>query len=248
MAALRPAHYDGVLAFGDVIRDLYLRARLGASAPGPGTRRPTRACSARIARRAARGRPGLDRQLGRRRAHAPSCTSSCSSPVRALGLDGARPRRALPRRRAGRAAPSAGIEYARLAAELRGAARSSRATASRSTCRAGPTSRRCPASRRSAPFEALACGIPLVSRALGRRRGPVHARARTTWSRATAREMKRHLRDAARRPGAGRGRSPQHGRATILRAPHLRPPRRRAAGDRRELGSTPRAVTAEAAE
>ena len=93
----------------------------------------------------------------------PSCTSSCSSRCRRLGLRGARPRRALPGEALQRAGATPASSYARLAAEPPGAAASSPATASPSTCRAGPTSRRCPASPPSASFEALACGIPLVS-------------------------------------------------------------------------------------
>ena len=47
--------YDGVLAFGEVHPRALPRARLGATARGPGTRRPTRACSVRCAERAVAG-------------------------------------------------------------------------------------------------------------------------------------------------------------------------------------------------
>ena len=99
--------YDGVLAFGDVIRDLYLRARLGRSARGPGTRPPTPASSAPLRRREPRGRSRLDRQLGRRRAHrraarVPARAGARARPARARATACAIPSdapRALRRRR-----------------------------------------------------------------------------------------------------------------------------------------------------
>ena len=50
MAAYDLEHYDGVLAFGDVIRDLYLHAAAGQRGRGRGTKPPTRASSSRMPR------------------------------------------------------------------------------------------------------------------------------------------------------------------------------------------------------
>ena len=109
MAALRSARsYDGVLAFGDAVRDLYLRARLGGArvdvARGG---RHARVSSARSgARRAATGGDRrVDRQLGRRGADARSSRNSCSRPIEALGLTRDGVRRPLSRRRARSGSP-----------------------------------------------------------------------------------------------------------------------------------------------
>ena len=116
MAAYDLRHYDGVLAYGGVIRDLYREQRLGARARGPGTRRRTRASSGRMPRRERSRRPGLDRQLGRWRAHARN-REFLIEPVKELGLKarvyGVRYPRAGARR-AGRG----GHRIRRLAAEL----------------------------------------------------------------------------------------------------------------------------------
>ena len=50
MAKYDLRHYDGVLAFGNVLRDLYLK-RKGRSAPGPGTRLPIPVSSSRCRKR-----------------------------------------------------------------------------------------------------------------------------------------------------------------------------------------------------
>ena len=105
------AHYDGVLAFGDVIRDLYLRARLGARAPGRGTRRPTRASSGRCA--------GASRARATWSGSATGATTSARAELRRVPAragasaraDGARPRRALSRRGARARSRAAGIDY-----------------------------------------------------------------------------------------------------------------------------------------
>ena len=85
-----------------VIRDLYLRARLGARAPGPGTRRPTRASSARCRGRAARATSSGSATGATTSARA-ELHEFLLEPVRALGLHGARLRRALPATRRARA-------------------------------------------------------------------------------------------------------------------------------------------------
>ena len=59
--------FDGILAFGEVVRELYLDAA-GRAAPGPGMRPPMSTVPT-DRRSAARRRPRLGRQLGRRRAH-----------------------------------------------------------------------------------------------------------------------------------------------------------------------------------
>ena len=112
-----------------VIRDLYLRTGWATRAwtwhEAADMRALPSACPARRARR----RPGLDRQLGRRRARRPSCDEFLLEPVRdaracARRVHGVRyPEHAL------HAAARGRHRLRRLAAELRGAARSSRATA-----------------------------------------------------------------------------------------------------------------------
>ena len=70
------------------------RARAGRGAPGPGTRRPTPRCSARC--RASRAKAtSSGSAIGATTSARPSCASSCSSRCAQLGLQGARPRRAL---------------------------------------------------------------------------------------------------------------------------------------------------------
>ncbi len=71
-------------------------------------------------------------------------------------------------------------------------------------------------------FEALACGIPLVSRALARRRGPVPARARTSSSPRDGAEMARHLARACATTPASAPPSSRSGLDTHPRPPHLR--------------------------
>ena len=154
------AHYDGVLAFGEVIRDLYLQHGW-ARAPGPGTRRPTRACSSPLPGAAARGRPGLDRQLGRRRAHGRAARVPARAGA-ALGLQarvhGVRypgARAAAPARRRHRAT-AAGCRTTR----RRGCSRATRVTVH---VPRRPYVQALPGIPTIRVFEALACGIPLVS-------------------------------------------------------------------------------------
>ena len=90
----------------------------GRGAPGPGTKRPTRACSARCRRSRAARRPGLDRQLGRRRAHRASCDEFLIEPVRALGLSATRVTACAIRDTRSRRARARRHRVRRLAAEL----------------------------------------------------------------------------------------------------------------------------------
>ena len=184
------AHYDGVLAFGDVIRRALPRARAGRRARGPGTRRPTCASSGRCAGRAATGRPRLDRQLGRRRAHAPSCSEFLLEPVRELGLHGVGATACATRAEARARVARAGLDYRGWLAEppraggLRAPPRDrARAAAAlrRRRCRASrrsARSRRSPAASRSsrAPWDD-AEGLFTAGRGLPRR-----ARRRARWS------------------------------------------------------------------
>ena len=209
-------HYDGVLAFGEVIRELYLphgwaaRAWTWHEAADYARFHPLPA-------RAAARATWSGSATGATTSATASCDEFLLEPVRTLGLRGTvhgvrypeQALAALPRRR---------HRLRRLAAELRRRRECSPAIASRCTCRAGPMSRRCRASRRSASFEALACGIPLVSRAVGRRGRPVHARARLPGRRADGAEMRRHLDDVLHDQALAQALA-EHGRATI-RARH----------------------------
>ena len=96
------AGYDGVLAFGSVLRELYLVPRLGAARVHLARGRRHAGVPA-AARDPEGGRPRLDRQLGRRGAQrrAPRVPARAGAPAAAAR---ARPRRALPRRGAARAA------------------------------------------------------------------------------------------------------------------------------------------------
>ena len=191
-------HYDGVLAFGDVLRDLYLRPRLGAArldlarggrhprlppAPGDRARRATSSGSA----------------TGATTSAPPSCTSSCIEPVRDAAACTARVHGVRYPDEARAALAAAGIDYAGWLPNFRGAARSSPAIAVTVHVPRRPYVEALPGIPTIRAFEALACGIPLVSRALGRRRGAVHARAATYLVAARRRaRCARHLRDAAR--------------------------------------------------
>ena len=210
-----------------------IAAGAGATACGPGTRRPTPACSTRRQRRRAGG-PRLDRQLGRRRAHA----RDRGLPVRpaARGRSAARHlRRPLSRRGAGDAG-SATARAITAGRPTRARRRSSRALATvhvprryYATILPGiPTIR---------VFEALACGIPLVSAPWDDaeqlfRPGEDYLVA------ADGAEMTAHLRSVAGRSGPAR-RARRRGAGDDPRPPHLRAPRRRAARHRRQLDARP---------
>ena len=134
----------------------------------------------------------------------------------------------------------------RLAAELPGAARPSPATGSRSTCRAGPTSRRCPASRPSASSRRW----PAASRWSRRPGTTPRACSRRASISSCARDGE-EMAAAARAPcwptPTCAASLAATGRADDPGPPHLRPPGRRAARDRRRDPRTrPRGATRDA--
>ena len=178
-------------------------AGAGATASSPGTRPPTSRLFRPPADEAQRdglvwiGNWGDDERSAR------AATNSCSSrrrrPACALDVHGVRYPDAgaatcWPLRRA----------LSRLAAERRGAARSSPAISRPSTCRAASTSRRCPASRPSASSRRWPAASRWSRAPWERRGGPVPARRRTYLVARDGAEMTRHLARAARRPGAAR--------------------------------------------
>ena len=162
-----------------------IAAGAGAAASGPGTRRPTlrRFHPPAAGRRARRAR--LDRQLGRRRADRRSWRTFLLRPAREAGLPldiyGVR----YPDEAQGDARPLRRA-LSRLGAERRARRRSSRATSPPSTCRGAIYSTILPGIPTIRVFEALACGIPLVSAPWEDAEG-LFRPGRTIWSRATAR-------------------------------------------------------------
>ena len=141
--------YDGVLAFGDVIRERYLEHGWAARASGPGTRPPT--CDV------FRPRPRAAAATATWSGSATGATSErtaelqrVSDRARAQARPAGRASTAFAtRQEARRDARRRRHRLRRLAAELRGA-RGVRAPRSPCTCRDGPMSRRCRASRPSA--------------------------------------------------------------------------------------------------
>ncbi len=227
--------YDGVLAFGEALARRL--SGLGLGRPGLRLARSGGHQPVPPAGRAdAAGRAGLDRQLGRRRAHRRNWKSSCCAPARDAGLP----------------LDIHGVRYpdearamlGRYGARYRGwVANASRARGVRAASRDG--ARAAPVLRQQLPgiptirvFEALACGIPLVSGAVGRQRAPVHARqdylvaadGAAMTAQLTALQNDPALRAASR---AWSGDDPG--------APHLRPPSRRTARHRRYLDGRARA-------
>ena len=237
--ALRPAHYDGVLAFGRVIRDLYLRRAAGPRGPGPGTRPPTPASSARCRASSDDGRPGLDRQLGRRGAH----RRAARVPARAGARRSACARRVhgvrYPRATRTAALRGGGHRVRRLAAEL--PRRREAFARPRDGARAAPALRRGAARHPDDPRRSRRS--PAASRSSARPGTTPRGSSRRAADYLVARdgaEMTRHLRALLHDAGARRELA-AHGRAHDPRPPHLRAPRRRAAGDLR-ASSASRAV------
>ena len=152
--------YDGVLAFGAVLREIYLErgwARAGLDLARGGRR----AASSARCPGAEGARPGLDRQLGRRRAHGGAATSFCSSPI-----ERARPRRRGPRRALSRRPRCAAL--ASRASSIRGWLPNTGCRRPSPRHRATvhvprrPYVEALPGIPTIRMFEALACGIPLV--------------------------------------------------------------------------------------
>jgi hypothetical protein len=221
MAAYDLRHYDGVLAFGSVIRDLY-RAKGWAAAPGPGTRRPTRACSIRC-RDAARRRPGLDRQLGRRRTHRRTARVP-AGPVKAAAPEGASMACATPTACA-RGTERRGHPYGGWLPNYK--APEVFARYKRDGARAAPALRAGAAGHSDHP-RVRGAGLrhSAGQRALGRRRRPVLPRRRLSrgarrrgHAAAPARRAQRpRVRALARAPGAADGARPPYLRAPGGRA------------------------------
>ena len=214
--------YDGVLAFGAVLRDLYLARGWALRAftwheaadtrvfrPQPGVANEGDVVWV--------GNWGDDERTAELRG-VPARAGAVARPARARlrrALPGGGPARA---RRAPASSTAAGSRTTRSRARSPPSAR-------RCTCRAGPTRPRCPGIPTIRPFEALACGIPLVC-APWRDVEGLFAPGRDFLVARDGAEMKRRLRAGARRPGQRRG----DGRARPThraRAPHVRPSRRR---------------------
>ena len=216
--------YDGVLAFGEALARS-IAAGAGAIASSSGTRPPTSGCFARRQRRAARG-PRLDRQLGRRRAHARNSSEFLlRAGAERQGFRSTSMACAIPQRRSTRCDAMARAIAA--GCQRRRRRRSSRATSPPCMCRAASTSTQLPGIPTIRVFEALACGIPLVSAPWQDTRGPVHARARTILVARDGAEMTRHLRDLcqpmpALRPSLVAQRPRHHPRPPHLRASRAR--------------------------
>ena len=168
---VRSSGYDGVLAFGETLAEVYRRwgwgdARLDLARGG-------RHAPASI-RRATEG--------AARRAWSGSATGATASGPRRLEdfllAPGARRRPAARHLRRALSATRRKAMLARYGARYRGwLPNAARARSIRAriwppcTCRAAPTSTILPGIPTIRVFEALACGIPLVSRAVGRQRG-----------------------------------------------------------------------------
>ena len=223
------AHYDGVLAFGDVIRDALPRARLGGARVDVARGRRHAASSARVPARAREGDLVWIGNWGDDERTA-ELHEFLIEPVRALGLRGAGPRRALSGATRAQRSRAAGIEYGGWLPNYEVPRRRSRAS------RHGP--RAAAALRRGAaghpdhpPVRGAGLRHPAGLRALGRREG-LFTPGEDYLVAADGAEMTRQLARAARRSGARARGSPTTGARTILGAPHLRAPRRRAARDR----------------
>ena len=224
--------FDGVLAFGEVLRERIPATRLGHARPSPGTRRPISTLFRPRPEIAAAARSRVDRQLGRRRAH----RRTRRIPDRA-GRIARRLRRACTacatrRRHAPRWPPPASNSPA----ICRTSACRRRSRRPRMTVHIPrrPYAEALPGIPTIRVFEALACGIPLVS-APWDDSEDLFRRARITSSPATAPRCARHLAALRADPdfAAALARAgPRDSRG----APQLRSPRRRAARDLPRLG------------
>ena len=229
LAAFDLSAYDGVLAFGACLRDLYLARRW--------------------ARRAWIWHEAADTALFQPRAEpaegdlvwignwgdderSAELHEFLIEPVRALGLR-ARVYGVRYPEAARRALADAGIEYAGWLPNFDVPSVFARFRVTVHVPRR-PYVEALPGIPTIRPFEALACGIPLVSRALARHRAAVRRRPRLPGRRATAPRCAGSWAGALdQRPGD----APVGARAADdRRAPHLRASGRRAAGHRRRAG------------
>ena len=161
MRAYDLTRYDGVLAFGETLARRLSSAGAGAIASWSGTKPPTRGCSIRRRDEGERDGPGLDRQLGRRRAHArtrrlPACArargAACRSTSTACAI----------RTRRRRRWPQFGARYHGWLANAAAPEVFARHLATVHVPRRFYT-QVLPGIPTIRVFEALACGIPLVS-------------------------------------------------------------------------------------
>ncbi len=200
MAAYDLTGYDGVLAFGNVLRDLYLPTA-GPSRPGRGTRRPTPASSARSPGRAARA-TWSGSATGATTSGRPSCTSSSSAPSRDLKLNAKVHGVRYPD--AARAAlAEAGIAYAGWLPNFDAPTAFARYAVTVHVPRR-PYVQALPGIPTIRVFEALACGIPLVCSPWDDAEG-LFTPGQDYWVARDGADMRRKLRHPARttrrRPG-----------------------------------------------
>ena len=210
MRAYDLSHYDGVLAFGDVVRDLYLRegwarrawtwheaADVRVFRPLPG--RPREGDLVWV------GNWGDDERTGELR-------EFLVEPVRALGLR-ARVHGVRYPREAVATLADAGIDYAGWLPNYEAPELFARFGVTVHVPRR-PYARSLPGIPTIRVFEALACGIPLVSAPWEDREGLFTPGADFLVARDGA-EMRRHLRDVLGDPALARALA-EHGRRTVL--------------------------------
>jgi hypothetical protein len=240
---LRPVQYDGVLAFGEVIRELYLER-------GWAERRWTwhEAADARVftaATTSSARATWCGSATGATASAPPSCTSTCSTPCTGSGCRRSCTASATPRRE-GRA-PDAGIRYGGwIANHLAPQAFAAHGVTVHVPRR--PYVEALPGIPTIRPFEALACGIPLVS-APWDDAEHLFTPGTDYLVAADGRQMESHLRDVLHDPAlarfAARERPRDHRRAAHLRAPRRRAARRgRRAGPRHDTGHQTQGSTA----
>ena len=202
MARYRLDGYDGVLAFGAALREIYLRQRLGAARLdlARGGRRALLPPAAATRRGAATWSGSA---TGATTSAPPSSTSSCSSRSPTLGPARRDPRRPLSRRARCAGCAAAGIEY-------RGWLPNHRVPQAFAGARVTvhvprrPYAQALPGIPTIRVFEALACGIPLVSAPWDDVEGLFTPGEDFLW-RADGAAMRAALARGAARPGAGRG-------------------------------------------
>ena len=199
MARYELSRYDGVLAFGAVLRDLYLERALGAARASRGTRPPTSGASGRARRR--RRATSSAWGTGATRSGARSCASSSSRPVRARSGSPRAYGVRYPGTRRGPPSQTPGIDYGGVVANSRRREAFSRHRVTVHVPRR-PYARALPGIPTIRPFEALACGIPLVCAPWGDARA---CSARPDYLvGARGAEMRRRLRALLAEPGLAR--------------------------------------------
>ena len=228
MARYDLRHYDGVLAYGEVIRELYSSASW-----------TERAWTWHEAADVRLFRPLLGRERagelvwignwgdGERTAE---LVEFLLEPARGARTDRLGLRRPLPGRRRSRRLPTPASPYRGWIANHRVPEVFARHAVTVHIPRR-PYVETLPGIPTIRPFEALACGIPLVCARRGTTSRGCSRPARTSSSRATATRCGRTSATSSRTT-TWRGTLAQHGRRTILARHTCAPPRRRAARDR----------------